>query len=129
VEGVEYVNDSKATNLDAVEKALVSETRPVVLIAGGKDKGFEFEAIKDLVAQRCRAAVLIGEMAPRIESSWASALPCHRAGSLAEAVTLSKTVARKGDIVLFSPGTSSFDMFKNYADRGNQFRALVHQLS
>lgn len=129
VAGVEYVNDSKATNLDAVEKALVSETRPVVLIAGGKDKGFEFESIKDLVAQRCRAAVLIGEMAARIENSWASALPCHRAASLAEAVSLSKTVARKGDIVLFSPGTSSFDMFKNYADRGNQFRALVHQLS
>lgn len=128
VEGVEYVNDSKATNLDAVEKALVSETRRVVLIAGGKDKGFEFGAIKDLVAKRCRAAVLIGEMAPRIEELWSPEVPCHWAGSLGQAVTVSKSLAQKGDVVLFSPGTSSFDMFKNYADRGNQFRALVQQL-
>jgi UDP-N-acetylmuramoylalanine--D-glutamate ligase len=127
--GVEYVNDSKATNLDAVEKALVSETRRVVLIAGGKDKGFEFGAITDLVAQRCRAAVLIGEMAHRIEELWSASVPCHRAGSLSDAVSLSKSMAQKGDIVLFSPGTSSFDMFKNYADRGNQFRALVQNLS
>jgi single-stranded-DNA-specific exonuclease len=128
VAGVEYVNDSKATNLDAVEKALSSETRRVVLIAGGKDKGFEFGALTELVAARCRAAVLIGEMAGRIQKSWEPSLPCLRAGSLAEAVALSRDAAEPGDLVLFSPGTSSFDMFKNYADRGNQFRALVQQL-
>jgi UDP-N-acetylmuramoylalanine--D-glutamate ligase len=129
VAGVEYINDSKATNLDAVEKALSSETRRVVLIAGGKDKGFEFGALTKLVTARCRAAVLIGEMAGRIQKSWEPSLPCLRAGSLAEAVALSRDVAEPGDLVLFSPGTSSFDMFKNYADRGNQFRALVQQLS
>ena len=123
------MNDSKATNLDAVEKALSSETRRVVLIAGGKDKGFEFGALTELVAARCRAAVLIGEMAGRIQKCWEPSLFCLRAGSLAEAVVLSKDVAEPGDLVLFSPGTSSFDMFKNYADRGNQFRALVQQLS
>jgi UDP-N-acetylmuramoylalanine--D-glutamate ligase len=129
VAGVEYVNDSKATNLDAVEKALSSDTRRVVLIAGGKDKGFEFGALTELVAARCRAAVLIGEMAGRIQKCWEPSLFCLRAGSLAEAVALSRDVAEPGDLVLFSPGTSSFDMFKNYADRGNQFRALVQQLS
>ncbi len=129
VEGVEWVNDSKGTNLDSVEKALMSETKPVVLIAGGKDKGFEYDAIADLVAQKCRAAVVIGEMADRIEALWKDRLPCANAGwSLDRAVELAREHARPGDVVLFSPGTSSFDMFKNYADRGNQFRALVHNL-
>ncbi len=129
VDGVDYVNDSKATNLDAVEKALASESRSVVLIAGGKDKGFEFGAITALVTGRCRRAVLIGEMAARIQSEWGDALPCERATDLAEAVELARKAAQPGDVVLFSPGTSSFDMFKNYADRGNQFRALVQNLS
>ncbi len=127
--GVEYVNDSKATNLDAVEKALASEKRRVVLIAGGKDKGFEFDSITSLVASRCRSAVLIGEMARRIEAQWTNSVPCRRAETLAEAVQISSREALPGDVVLFSPGTSSFDMFKSYADRGNQFRALVSNLS
>jgi UDP-N-acetylmuramoylalanine--D-glutamate ligase len=127
--GVDYVNDSKATNLDAVEKALASETRKVVLIAGGKDKGFEFDSLTHLVAQRCRSVVLIGEMAARILQQWSGSVSCQRASSLSEAVTLAKAAAKPGDVVLFSPGTSSFDMFQNYADRGNQFRALVRAFS
>lgn len=129
LDGVEYVNDSKATNLDALEKALHSEKRNVVLIAGGKDKGFEFETVTELVASKCRAAVLIGEMSERIESFWARALPCYRATSLADSVSRARTLASPGDVVLFSPGTSSFDMFQSYADRGNQFRALVQALA
>jgi UDP-N-acetylmuramoylalanine--D-glutamate ligase len=125
LDGVEYVNDSKATNPDAVEKALQSESRPVVLIAGGKDKGFEFGALTELVAERCRTAVLIGEMAPRIEALWGGKLPCLRAGTLAEAVARARAAAVAGDVVLLSPGTSSFDMFRSYADRGDQFRAFV----
>jgi UDP-N-acetylmuramoylalanine--D-glutamate ligase len=128
VGGVEYINDSKATNLDALEKALLSETRPVVLIAGGKDKGFEFDSLTDLVASKARAVILIGEMADRIARFWGSRVPCQRAQSLAEAVQLAHSQARSGDVVLFSPGTSSFDMFKSYADRGNQFRTLVQNL-
>jgi UDP-N-acetylmuramoylalanine--D-glutamate ligase len=128
LDGVEYVNDSKATNLDAVEKALQSEARPVVLIAGGKDKGFEFDTLTELVAERCRCAVLIGEMADRIHAQWEHALPCHRAATLAEAVSCARAAASAGDVVLFSPGTSSFDMFRSYADRGSQFRALVQSL-
>ncbi len=125
-DGVQFVNDSKATNLDALEKALIGQQRPVVLIAGGKDKGFGFASLKTLVGERCRAAVLIGEMSSQIASQWSDALPCHNAGSLADAVRLAQSLAVSGDVVLFSPGTSSFDMFRNYEDRGDQFRALVH---
>ncbi len=129
VNGVEWVNDSKGTNPDSVEKALHSETRPVVLISGGKDKGFEYDLLTDLVVARCRAAVVMGEMADRIEALWKSRLPVSNAGwSLEKAVELARGLAQPGDVVLFSPGTSSFDMFKNYADRGNQFRALVQAL-
>jgi UDP-N-acetylmuramoylalanine--D-glutamate ligase len=111
-----------------MEKALLAEDRPVVIIAGGKDKGFEFDAVAQLVAERCHDAVLIGEMAGRIEKSWSPGIPCARAGSLAEAVGIARAKARHGDVVLFSPGTSSFDMFRNYIDRGDQFRALVQDL-
>jgi UDP-N-acetylmuramoylalanine--D-glutamate ligase len=128
VGGVDYVNDSKATNIDALEKALVSETRPIVLIAGGKDKGFEFGSITELVAKKAHHAVLIGEMAERIEKLWAPRLPCEKAASLEDAVRRARSLAKSGDVVLFSPGTSSFDMFKNYADRGDQFRNLVKSL-
>lgn len=128
--GVDYVNDSKATNLDALEKALLSESRSVVLLAGGKDKGFPFDSLSELVAAKAHSVVLIGEMAERIAAptSWGGRVPCHLAGSLAEAVGLASQLAREGDVVLFSPGTSSFDMFKSYDDRGNQFRACVHAL-
>jgi UDP-N-acetylmuramoylalanine--D-glutamate ligase len=130
LDGVDYVNDTKATNLDALEKALLSETRPVVLIAGGKDKGFEFDSVSALVGEKCRAAVLLGEMAERIGSVWKERVPCVQAGrSLEKAVQLARAQARPGDVVLLSPGTSSFDMFKNYAERGNQFRALVQALT
>lgn len=129
VGGVEWVNDSKGTNPDSVEKALHSETRPVVLIAGGKDKGFEYDLLTELVAARCRSVVVLGEMADRIEAIWKARLPVANAGrSLERAVELAQAAAQPGDVVLFSPGTSSFDMFKNYADRGNQFRALVSAL-
>ena len=129
VDGVEYVNDSKATNLDALEKALLSETRRVVLIAGGKDKGFEFDSLTDLVASKARCVVLIGEMAARIDGFWGQRVRCEHAASLAEAVSLARANAQPGDVVLFSPGTSSFDMFRSYADRGDQFRNLVQNLT
>jgi UDP-N-acetylmuramoylalanine--D-glutamate ligase len=128
--GVEWVNDSKGTNPDSVEKALLGESRPVVLIAGGKDKGFEYSILTDIVAQKCRSVVTLGEMANRIEALWRDRLPVYNAGcSLERAVSLAHAHAQPGDVVLFSPGTSSFDMFKNYAERGNAFRALVQALT
>jgi UDP-N-acetylmuramoylalanine--D-glutamate ligase len=129
VDGVTFINDSKATNLDALVKALESARRPVVLIAGGKDKGFEFDSIVPLAERQVKHAVLLGEMAGRIAKTWSAHLPCDVVQSLAEAVTTARRHAQPGDTVLFSPGTSSFDMFKNYADRGNQFRQLVKELT
>jgi UDP-N-acetylmuramoylalanine--D-glutamate ligase len=128
VGGVEYVNDSKATNLDAVEKALRAQTKPVVLIAGGKDKGFTFDPLRSLVQEKARSTILIGEIAERIRRSWSGAVNSEIANSLADAVERARTMAKPGDVVLFSPGTSSFDMFKSYADRGDQFRTLVQAL-
>jgi UDP-N-acetylmuramoylalanine--D-glutamate ligase len=128
IDGVDYINDSKATNLDAVEKALLAQSRPVVLIAGGKDKGFNFEPLRRLVKDKVKSAVLIGEMAEQIASDWRADIRTERAVSLADAVERAHRAAQAGDVVLFSPGTSSFDMFKSYADRGDQFRALVQAL-
>jgi UDP-N-acetylmuramoylalanine--D-glutamate ligase len=128
VSDVTYINDSKATNLDAVEKGLLAQNKSVILIAGGKDKGFTFETLRPLVSEKVRAAVLIGEMAERIAQDWKAAVPCEIAHSLADAVERAHAIAKPGEVVLFSPGTSSFDMFKSYADRGDQFRALVHAL-
>ena len=125
--GVRWVNDSKATNLDAMEKALRSQDRPVILIAGGKDKGFSFDDNASLVAERVREAVLIGEMKNRIATSW-KGTPCHTSDSLEDAVNLAFSLSRPGDVVLFSPGTSSFDMFRNYGERGNLFKSYVHKL-
>jgi UDP-N-acetylmuramoylalanine--D-glutamate ligase len=128
ISGVAYVNDSKATNLAAVEKALLAQGRPIIMIAGGKDKGFTFETLLPLVSEKVRAVILIGEMAQRIAQDWGAAVPCQIATSLADAVERAHALAKPGEVVLFSPGTSSFDMFKSYADRGDQFRALVHAL-
>jgi UDP-N-acetylmuramoylalanine--D-glutamate ligase len=128
LDGVEYVNDSKATNLDAVEKALTAQTKPVVLIAGGKDKGFTFDPLRSLVKDKVKSAVLIGEMAESIRRSWDDVVKSEIATSLADAVERARSLASAGDVVLFSPGTSSFDMFKSYADRGDQFRKLVQTL-
>ena len=128
VNGVEYVNDSKAKNLDAVDKALRAQTKPVILIAGGKDKGFSFDPLRSLVTEKVRSTILIGEMADSIRRSWSGAVECEIANSLADAVERAHASAKHGEVVLFSPGTSSFDMFKSYADRGDQFRALVQAL-
>ncbi|MEI8292909.1 MAG: UDP-N-acetylmuramoyl-L-alanine--D-glutamate ligase [bacterium] len=127
LDGVRWINDSKATNLDAMEKAIVSQDRPIILIAGGKDKGVEFDDNADLVGEKVRAAVLIGEMKERIAASWKKTA-CHIAATLEEAVAKARELSEPGDVVLFSPGTSSYDMFRNYEERGNIFKSLVQQL-
>jgi UDP-N-acetylmuramoylalanine--D-glutamate ligase len=126
-EGVRWVNDSKSTNLDALEKALLAQNRRVILIAGGKDKGFGFGPVADLVRTRTRTAVLIGQLRERIAADWAG-MDCQLADSLEEAVEVAAKLARPGETVLFSPGTSSFDMFRDYTERGERFKAAVHGL-
>src|ERR1043166_14128 len=101
--GVDYINDSKATNLDALEKALQAQAKTVVLIAGGKDKGFTYESVRDLVKQKVRATILIGEMAKQIARDWDGAVKSDLATSLADAVERARAIAQSGEVVLFSP--------------------------
>ena len=125
IEGVTFLNDSKATNIDALEKALQAMRSPVVLIAGGKDKGLDFDGLRPLLREKVKAVVLIGQMTEKLFAAWNSAVPCFRATTLLDAVEQARMKAKLGDVVLFSPGCSSFDMFKDFEDRGNQFRKLV----
>jgi UDP-N-acetylmuramoylalanine--D-glutamate ligase len=125
IDGVTFINDSKATNIDALEKALLSMQAPVVLLAGGKDKGLDFTGLRPLLREKVKAVVLIGQMTEKLFVAWNSAVPCVRATTLADAVEQTLKQAKSGDAVLFSPGCSSYDMFKDFEDRGNQFRDLV----
>ena len=125
--GVQWINDSKATTLDAMEQAIRSVQGPIILIAGGKDKGFEFFPIAPLVRERVSLAILIGEMRHRIARDWE--VPHATVDSLEEAVALAGKKAEPGFTVLFSPGTSSFDMFRDYIERGETFRRSVEGLT
>jgi UDP-N-acetylmuramoylalanine--D-glutamate ligase len=136
VEGVEFVNDSKATNLDSLAVALESFEQPVVLIAGGRDKGQDFATMREAARRRVRHAVLIGEGAAKIASAW-SGIPATRAASLSEAVRMAFEIARGPagtgpasvhPVVLLSPGCASFDMFRDYEDRGRRFKDEVARL-
>ena len=126
--GVTWVNDSKATNLDAMERAVAGMNGPVILIAGGKDKGFDFSESRNALQGKLKAALLLGEMAEKIERAWAGAWPCRRVGDLGEAVRQAEKMAQTGDTVLLSPGCSSYDMFKNFEDRGERYRQCVNAL-
>jgi UDP-N-acetylmuramoylalanine--D-glutamate ligase len=128
VGGVTYINDSKATNVDAVEKALRSLPGRSVLIAGGRDKGLNFTSLKEVVAEKVKLAVLIGEAQEKIWRAWSKATSCVRASSMEEAVRLAASHARRGDTVLLSPACASFDMFENYEHRGEQFKRHVLNL-
>ncbi len=126
--GVLFVNDSKATNIDSLVVALKSYSDNIILIAGGYDKGADFSEVRELVAERVKAAVLIGVTADKIEAAWAGATKTIRASSLEEAVNIAALNAGKGDVVLLSPGCASYDMFKNFEDRGRQFVQIVQRL-
>lgn len=135
VNGVQFVNDSKATNVDALEKALLSMPGAggggpnVWLIAGGKDKGFEYHGAGPLLAQRVKRAFLLGETREKLRAAWSLFTPCVMVDSLLEAVAEAARNASAGDVVLLSPACSSFDMFQNYQHRGEVFRqAVEHQL-
>jgi UDP-N-acetylmuramoylalanine--D-glutamate ligase len=127
--GVAWINDSQATIPIAAIGALDAfDPARVVLISGGKDKGLDYGAFTDAIAQRCRAAVLIGETAGRLEELIGRRVPVVRAGSMAEAVAVAAAWAKAGDVVLLAPAAASFDMFDDYAARGDAFRAAVRAL-
>jgi UDP-N-acetylmuramoylalanine--D-glutamate ligase len=131
IDGVTFVNDSKATNRDSMEVALASFAHPVVLIAGGRDKGQDFSPLRDLVKRRARHVVLMGEGAAGIASAW-NGVPMSRAATLAEAVDSAFAAAREAPdgqrVVLLSPGCASFDMFRDFEDRGARFKDEVARL-
>lgn len=129
VGGVRYVNDSKATNVNAVWYALESFQAPVVLIAGGRDKGNDYSALKPLVREKARAVIAIGESADKVMRELGEKAPeAVKAASMEEAIRQAQRLARSGDVVLLSPACASFDMFENYEDRGDTFRRLVTSL-
>jgi UDP-N-acetylmuramoylalanine--D-glutamate ligase len=128
-QGVAWVNDSQATiPLAAIAALEAFSPAPVVLIAGGKDKGLDYGALADAVAGRCRVAVLIGETAERLERLIARRVPVVRAGAMTDAVAAAAAWARPGDVVLLAPAAASFDMFDDYAARGDAFREALHAL-
>ena len=128
VNGVQFVNDSKATSLDAVEKALSAFDAPVVLIAGGRNKGLDFNKLTPWIERRSKHLVLIGEATEEMARVWGGKVPFTRARSMDEAVRAAYAVARPGDVVLLSPACASFDMFESYEHRGEVFKKEVGKL-
>ena len=128
-EGIEWINDSKATNVDSVYYALQSMTRPTVLILGGTDKGNDYSRIEPLVREKVKAIVCMGVDNSRIVEAFSSTgIPMEQTCSIGAAIEACRRHAEKGDTVLLSPACASFDLFRNYEDRGRQFKECVGKL-
>ncbi|HTX98491.1 MAG TPA: UDP-N-acetylmuramoyl-L-alanine--D-glutamate ligase [Bacteroidota bacterium] len=125
IRGVRYINDSKATNVDSVWYALQSFERPIVLILGGRDKGNDYTRLHELVKNRVRAIVAIGESAGKVVKAFAGVRAVDTADNMEDAVDLCMRRAQPGDIVLLSPACASFDWFENYEHRGRVFKKIV----
>lgn len=129
IRGTEYINDSKATNVDAVFYALEAMVKPVIWIAGGIDKGNDYSQLEE-VSGRVRALICLGKDNSKLREAFKEIIPSiYEAGSMREAVVSAMEIARKGDVVLLSPACASFDLFRNYEDRGRQFTAMVEELA
>lgn len=128
LDGVLWLNDSKATNLHALEAALKSQHSPVILIAGGKDKGLDYVPLRPMLKEKVRACVVFGQIADQLQHAFSPAVPTEKAADVEACVAKARSLARPGDTVLFSPGTSSFDMFTGYVQRGQAFRDAVNAL-
>jgi UDP-N-acetylmuramoylalanine--D-glutamate ligase len=126
--GVVYIDDSKATNVGAALKALEGVDRPVVLIAGGRDKGGSYEPLVQLLRAKARAVVLLGEAAPLMSASMGNSVAHQAATDMDDAVRRAAALARPGDCVLLAPACSSLDMYKNYAERGDAFAQAARAL-
>lgn len=128
--GVEFINDSKATNVDAVFYALNSYKQPLILIMGGVDKGNEYEVLDPLVKDKVKGLICLGTDNKKLETHFGSIVPqLFATDSLEDAVLKSMDWATEGDVVLLSPACASFDLFKNYEDRGDQFKQTVKRLT
>jgi UDP-N-acetylmuramoylalanine--D-glutamate ligase len=129
ISGVEYFNDSKATNVDATLKALDAFPGNLLVILGGKDKGCDYTILRKSLRQHARMVLLIGAAAEKIESQLGGVVPVERAGTMARAVELAEESARPGDTVLLAPACASFDQFESYEHRGRVFKQLVRSLA
>ncbi len=125
MDGVLWLNDSKSTNLHSTEAAVRSQTRPVILLAGGKDKGLDYAAINPMLQQKAKLCISFGQIAEQLERTFAPVCPVVRVETVEQAVAVAAERAERGDVVLFSPGTSSFDQFTGYVQRGQCFRDAV----
>jgi UDP-N-acetylmuramoylalanine--D-glutamate ligase len=125
--GVDFINDSKATNMDAVEVAVQSYDKPLILILGGKDKGADFSKLNPYQS-KIRSILAYGDARTTINAVLGEQITTHKFENLREAVIQSMTLAVQGDCVLLSPGCASFDQFLNFEDRGNQFKEWVKAL-
>jgi UDP-N-acetylmuramoylalanine--D-glutamate ligase len=128
IDGVEYYNDSKATNVDATEKAVAAFPGGIHLILGGKDKGAPYTPLAPLARERVRAIYTIGAAAAKIESELRGVVPIHSCQTLANAVNAAAAAAKPGDVVVLAPACSSYDQFENYEQRGRVFKQLVSDL-
>ena len=129
VHGIEFINDSKATNVNSTWYALESMTSPVVWIAGGVDKGNDYDMLKELVRTRVKAIVCMGKENDKIHKAFEGIVSqIIDAGTATEAVKAAYSLGKKGDTVLLSPACASFDLFENYEDRGRQFKSAVREL-
>lgn len=126
--GVDFINDSKGTNVGSIQKTLESLDRPVILIIGGQDKGSDFSVLRKIFKEKVKHMVLIGESSSSIQKTLNGSFSYTQADVLEDAVKNAFSEAAAGDIVLLSPGCASFDMFRDYADRGNQFKNFVGNL-
>jgi UDP-N-acetylmuramoylalanine--D-glutamate ligase len=129
VRGIDFINDSKATNVNSTWYALESMEKPVTLILGGIDKGNDYELIKDIVREKVKTIICMGIDNKKIHDSFEDVIhPIIDVMSAEEAVAKAYSLSSKGDVVLLSPACASFDLFKNYEDRGNQFKKAVKSL-
>ena len=128
VEGVLWINDSKSTNITSTEVAIAALDRPFVLLLGGRHKGEPYTRLIKRLQDRCRAVVAYGEAGPLIVQDLAAKLKVVPAGTFEEVIDTARKLARPGDAVLLSPACSSYDMFRNYEERGDRFRAAVQAL-
>ena len=128
INGVQYFNDSKATNVDGVARALECFSKPVLLIMGGRDKGSDFKALEGLVRQHAKALIVMGEAAEPIRSALGQFIPTKVVVSMEKAVSTAYQNTEPDDVILLSPGCASFDWYGNYAERGDDFRAAVEKL-
>jgi UDP-N-acetylmuramoylalanine--D-glutamate ligase len=128
VNGVLWINDSKSTNITSTEVAVAALDRPFVLLLGGRHKGESYTRLVERLRDRCRAVVAYGEAAPLIVKDLGSSLTVVRAKTFDDVLTTASGLARPGDVVLLSPACSSYDMFRNFEERGDRFRAAVEAL-